>query len=129
MITGKICNKYSPHISLVNVLLFPKYILNTWIINKIPINPVWIDVNIKNIKGKIVFKNVKFAYSDVEEIETKNKKGKVKKELKHNKKEPIFNNLSFTINPNTTVAFVGKSAQKMKNNFVIFLLWNSCVTY
>jgi len=67
------------------------------------------DVNIKNVKGKITFKNVKFAYSDVEEIETKNKKGKVKKELKHNKKEPIFNNLSFSIKPNSTVAFVGKS--------------------
>jgi len=64
---------------------------------------------IKNIKGKISFKNVKFAYSDVEEIEVKGKKGKFKKELKHNKKEPIFNNLSFSIKPNTTVAFVGKS--------------------
>ena len=64
---------------------------------------------IKNIKGKISFKNVKFSYSDVEEIEVKGKKGKTKKELKHNKKEPIFNNLSFSIKPNTTVAFVGKS--------------------
>lgn len=64
---------------------------------------------IKNVKGKITFKNVKFAYSDVEEIEVKGKKGKIKKELKHTKKDPIFNNLSFTIKPNTTVAFVGKS--------------------
>lgn len=65
--------------------------------------------DLEKVKGKIEFKNVKYAYSDVEEIEVKNKKGKVKKELKHNKKEPIFNNLSFTIKPNTTVAFVGKS--------------------
>ena len=66
-------------------------------------------VEVKNIKGKIAFKNVKFAYSDVEEIEVKGKKGKTKKEFKHVKKEPIFNNLSFSIKPNTTVAFVGKS--------------------
>lgn len=65
--------------------------------------------DIENVKGKISFKNVKFAYSDVEEIEVKNGKKKPKKELKYVKKEPIFSNLSFTIKPNSTVAFVGKS--------------------
>ena len=64
---------------------------------------------LKDVKGKIEFKNVKYSYCDVEEIETKNKKGKNKKELKHTKKDPIFNNLSFSIKPNTTIAFVGKS--------------------
>lgn len=67
------------------------------------------DTDIENIKGKISFKNVKFAYSDVEEIEVENRKKKPKKELKYVKKEPIFNNLTFTIKPNSTVAFVGKS--------------------
>lgn len=65
-------------------------------------------VELENINGKIEFKNVQFAYSDVEEIEIKEKK-KVKKETKHIKKEPIFKDLSFAIKPNTTVAFVGKS--------------------
>lgn len=45
---------------------------------------------LKNIKGKIEFKNVSFAYDD-----------------KHN----VIENLSFTINPNECVAFVGKSGQ------------------
>lgn len=66
------------------------------------------NVELKNIKGKITFKNVTFAYSDVEEVEVKNKK-KTKKELKYTKKEPIFKELSFTIKPNSTIAFVGKS--------------------
>ena len=65
--------------------------------------------NLDNVEGKIEFKNVKYAYSDVEEIEVKTKKNKTKKELKHTKKEPIFKDLSFSIKPNTTVAFVGKS--------------------
>lgn len=63
------------------------------------------DVNIKNIKGKIQFKNVDYAYEEVEE-ETGKKK---KKEIKRVKKETLFKNLNFTIEPNTTVAFVGKS--------------------
>lgn len=66
------------------------------------------NVDVGKVKGKITFKNVKFAYSDVEEIEVKSKK-KVKKELKYIKKEPIFSNLSFTVKPNSTIAFVGKS--------------------
>lgn len=67
------------------------------------------NTDIENIIGEISFKNVEFAYSDVEEIEVKNGKKKTKKELKYVKKEPIFNNLTFTIKPNSTVAFVGKS--------------------
>ena len=66
---------------------------------------------IKNFKGKIEFKNVEFAYSELEEEneETKPKKKKGNTEIKRIKKDPIFKDLSFTIEPNTTVAFVGKS--------------------
>ena len=52
-------------------------------------------VELKNIKGEIKFKNVEYAYSEIEEIETKDKR-KTKKEIKHVKKEPIFKDLSFT---------------------------------
>ena len=65
-------------------------------------------IELNNVKGKIEFKNVEYAYSDVEEVENENKKGK-KRETKHIKKEPIFKNLSFEIKPNSTIAFVGKS--------------------
>lgn len=58
---------------------------------------------------KIEFKNVSYSFKDYEY--PKNKKGKrvkdAKKILKSENK--IFSNLSFTIQPNTTVAFVGKS--------------------
>ena len=67
---------------------------------------------IKNFKGKIEFNNVEFAYSELEEEKEENKpkrKSKIKTEVKRTKKAPVFNDLSFTIEPNTTVAFVGKS--------------------
>lgn len=67
------------------------------------------NVELKNILGKIEFKNVEYAYSDVEEIEIKDKKAKQKIKLERTKKESIFKNLSFCIEPNTTVAFVGRS--------------------
>lgn len=63
---------------------------------------------IKNFKGKIEFKNVGFSYEDIEEIE-EDKKKKQKFEIKRTKKDCIFKDLSFTIKPKTTVAFVGKS--------------------
>ncbi len=46
--------------------------------------------NLENVKGKIEFKKVQFSY-------TKNTK--------------LFQNLNFTINPNSMVAFVGKSGE------------------
>jgi len=60
--------------------------------------------NLETINGKIEFENIEFAYSELEEIEN----GKTK-ETKRIKKDPIFKELSFVIEPNTTVAFVGKS--------------------
>ncbi len=75
---------------------------------------------IKNIKGNIAFKNVEFSYVEYNEIdrekflkERKRCKRKklpapvLKREVKNVKK--VFENLSFEIEANTSVAFVGKS--------------------
>lgn len=67
------------------------------------------DVNLETVSGKIEFKNVSYSYCDVEEVKEKTKRKKEKIKFVHNKKEPIFKNLSFSIEPNTTVAFVGRS--------------------
>ena len=67
------------------------------------------DKSILNMNGTIEFKDVSFAYRELEEIEEKNKKGKKKTKFKHIKKDPVFEKLSFKIQENTTVAFVGKS--------------------
>ena len=75
---------------------------------------------IKNIEGKIEFKNVAFGYVEYqektdEEIKQEiknNKKNKVKEKIKKRiviGKNNVFENLNFTIEPNTTVAFVGVS--------------------
>ena len=67
---------------------------------------------ISDIKGKIEFKNVNFAYNELVEEEQSIKNKKVKKQLpkkKRIKKDNIFDNLSFKINENSTVAFVGRS--------------------
>jgi len=75
------------------------------------------NVELENVKGSIEFKKVKFTYVEYEEIKQHNKM--TRKERKELKKNPpirkikstntIFNNLSFKVDPNTTVAFVGKS--------------------
>lgn len=70
------------------------------------------DKNLDNIVGEIEFRDVSYSFIEYEykEIEGKNKKQKSKKKEKivisENK---IFDNLSFKIQPYTTVAFVGKS--------------------
>ena len=72
-------------------------------------------IHLESIKGRIEFKNV--AYSFIEYEQTNENKFLTRKELsaQKNKKRKIdnvnkiFDNLSFTIEPNTTVAFVGKS--------------------
>lgn len=73
------------------------------------------NVHLENVKGSIEFKNV--AYSFVEYEQADDDKFLTEKELKtqKNKKRKvesvnkIFDKLSFKIEPNTTVAFVGKS--------------------
>lgn len=67
------------------------------------------DKEIENFRGEIEFKNVCYSYSEVEEKREKSKKGLEKVKLIHTKKEPVFKDLSFSIKPNTTVAFVGRS--------------------
>lgn len=77
--------------------------------------------HLENVKGEIEFKNVCFTFRDYEyEYPSKKKLGK-EKWKKLSKKErkkvsrklssesKVFENLNFTVNPNHTVAFVGKS--------------------
>ena len=59
-----------------------------------------------NIKGDIEFNNVSFTYYEYEFEFNKKTKKKTKKLVTENQ---IFENLSFTIPRNSTVAFVGKS--------------------
>ena len=67
---------------------------------------------VENVKGEIEFKNVSYSYVEYESEENekvKPKKKKAEKERKIESVNKIFDNLSFKIEPNTTVAFVGKS--------------------
>lgn len=72
------------------------------------------NVKLENIKGKIEFKNVSYGYIDERRKQNKkdsNEKDKDKKaedDIVTTRNE-VFNNLSFKIEPNSTVAFVGKS--------------------
>lgn len=72
---------------------------------------------LKECKGKIEFKDVHFDYEDYlskddvvkEQPKKKKKNQETKVEEKPRKMINVFNGLSFTIQPNRTVAFVGKS--------------------
>ena len=73
------------------------------------------NVHLKNVKGSIEFRNVAYSFVEYEqadddrfltEKELKAQKNKKKKVESVNK---IFDKLSFKIEPNTTVAFVGRS--------------------
>ena len=76
--------------------------------------------NLENVKGEIEFNKVSFGYIEYrdktpEEIKTEikeNKKNKIKARVKSREvigKKQVFKNLNFKIEPNTSVAFVGKS--------------------
>ena len=65
--------------------------------------------DLKTLKGKIEFKKVEFAYSEIKEQDEDSKHPSKKRQVERIKKDPIFKDLSFVIEPNTTVAFVGKS--------------------
>lgn len=68
------------------------------------------DVTLDNVVGRIEFKNVSYSYveyqKEEETLEKKKEQITTKKTISTN---TIFEDLSFTIEPNTTVAFVGKS--------------------
>ena len=61
---------------------------------------------LENVQGNIKFKNVSFAYREYNYDRNK-KTGDVNITLKN--EMPVFKKLNFEIEPNTTVAFVGKS--------------------
>ena len=73
------------------------------------------ETHLESVKGKIEFRNVAYSFVEYEEID--DDKFLTQKELKERKNKKrkvenvnqIFDKLSFKIEPNTTVAFVGKS--------------------
>lgn len=73
------------------------------------------DVELENIVGEIEFKNVSFSFLNYEYTEPNankffnNNKYDATKEKVLASEVRVFENLSFKIKPNTTVAFVGKS--------------------
>ncbi|MBQ8762439.1 MAG: ABC transporter ATP-binding protein [Clostridia bacterium] len=64
---------------------------------------------VENVKGKIEFKKVGYVFREYEYEKNENNKSKQKPIKKLKSENKIFKDLSFTIQPNTTVAFVGKS--------------------
>lgn len=75
---------------------------------------------LKNVKGKIEFKDVNFSYIEYKDRDKKvieqekkyNKKHKIKTRVRTREevgKKKVFDHLNFSIDPNTTVAFVGVS--------------------
>lgn len=78
------------------------------------------DKKLKNVKGCIEFKNVSFAYDvykektikEIKQEEKLNRKNKIKEKVKTRElvgKNKVIENMNFKIEPNSTVAFVGKS--------------------
>lgn len=75
------------------------------------------ETELEKVKGKIEFKNVSYAfreydYENKNEAKNKNRKTKNKNKIQTKtlvSENQVFKNLSFRIEPNTTVAFVGKS--------------------
>ena len=76
--------------------------------------------NLKNVVGEIEFKKVGFSYleyrqktdEEIKQEKLENKKNKIKVKVKTKEvigKKNVFKDLSFKIEPNTSVAFVGKS--------------------
>ena len=62
-----------------------------------------------NIVGEIEFKGVEYSFKEYEYIEPSQKNKQREKQTILKSENKVFDNLSFKITPNTTVAFVGKS--------------------
>ncbi len=72
------------------------------------------NVHLDHIDGNIEFKNVCYSYIEYEydsqnNADKKKRKKNAPKEKKVKSVTKVFDNLSFSIKPNTTVAFVGRS--------------------
>lgn len=74
------------------------------------------NVHFDEIKGKIEFKNVAYSFVEYEQTDDEDKfltnkelSARKNKKRKIESVNQIFSNLSFVVEPNTTVAFVGKS--------------------
>lgn len=67
------------------------------------------DKEVPKVTGNIEFKNVSFSYLEYEKPKHDKNKKEQNKEKKLISKKTVFDDLSFKIKNNTTVAFVGKS--------------------
>ena len=69
------------------------------------------EVHIEHVQGKIEFQHVKYTFVeyDMKTSDKQNEDTKDHKQRKPISTNTVFEDLSFTIQPNTTVAFVGKS--------------------
>ena len=71
------------------------------------------NIFLEKVKGYIEFNNVSYSFKEYEYINERTNKNKRNKEKKREKKliseNIVLQNMSFKIQPNTTVAFVGKS--------------------
>ena len=69
--------------------------------------------SLDNVVGEIEFRNVGYTFKEYENVKDDEEKSKKRKNRRKTRKlvseNKIFNDLSFKITPNTTVAFVGKS--------------------
>lgn len=67
------------------------------------------DKNVENVVGEIEFKNVEYSFKDYEYVAPTKKNKQKQKQVILKSESKVFKDLSFTIKPNTTVAFVGRS--------------------
>lgn len=71
------------------------------------------NISLEKVKGYIEFNNVSYSFKEYEYISADKKQNKRNKEKQRTKKliseNKVLQNMSFKIEPNTTVAFVGKS--------------------
>lgn len=74
------------------------------------------DIHLDNVKGKIEFKRVDYSFVEYEQADISKLSRKERKEVRKNppplkikSTNKVLDKISFKIDPNTTVAFVGKS--------------------
>ena len=89
-----------------DIIIYSQRIFNLFDSNKFPVEKFG-EVDLEKVKGKIEFKNVSYGYID--KLRDKDDLNKEDENDEIVKNKSVFQDLSFTIEPDTTVAFVGKS--------------------
>lgn len=89
-----------------DIVIYSQRIFDLFDNNKFPVEKFG-EVDLEKVKGKIEFKNVSYGYID--KLRDKDDLNKEDENDEIVKNKSVFQDLSFTIEPDTTVAFVGKS--------------------